>query len=183
MFSVVGTHNYFSTKEQLLSQVERQLEMVKVRTTTVIHALIWNYANDSIKDFSSAELQSEFIGGIIITDGTENIYSALKDELGYIEQSNLTEYKKSELALEFKLLYRENGEESYIGHVYIRKNQNYVDKILRDVLQQQLLQSFGYCFVLFALIWLLVNHLVITPLEKLNEHLLRITNYITLQPK
>jgi len=179
MFGAVGAHNYYGAKLEIHTRMNEQVEMVKLRAATVLPSLIWNFSNDSIIDFSKAELRSEFIDGLIVTDNNEAVFSAVTDANNQIMMESIDHFPKDQRQASFELIYTENGDSSSVGRVDIRYNELYVSQRLDDVLIQQVSQSIAYCLVLFALIWLLINKLVLTPLLNLNARLHNITNEIS----
>jgi len=179
MFGAVGAHNYYGAKLEIHTRMNEQVEMVKLRAATVLPSLIWNFSNDSIIDFSKAELRSVFIDGLIVTDNNEAVFSAVTDANNQIMMESIDHFPKDQRQASFELIYTENGDSSSVGRVDIRYNELYVSQRLDDVLIQQVSQSIAYCLVLFALIWLLINKLVLTPLLNLNARLHNITNEIS----
>lgn len=179
MFTAVGTHNYFKAQEEIITRMNEQVEMAKLRASTVLPSLIWNVSTDSIIDFSKAELRSEFISGVIVTDENEPIFSGIKNSNNEMILDQLDKFDPEERQLSFELIHIENDEESKVGHVYIRYNELYLERQLDHILWQQITQSIAYCFVLFILIWALINKLVLNPLLNLNQRLNSITHEIS----
>lgn len=179
MFSLVGMHNYYKAQDEIITRMNEQVEMVQLRASTVLPSLIWNFATDSIRDFSKAELRSEFISGVIVLDGTESLFSGVKRNKNSLIISQIKSFPKNQKQLSFELVYIENGDRTAVGNVHIRFNESYLHDQLNKILWQQVIQSAVYCLVLFALIWLLINRLVLVPILQLNERLNNITNEIS----
>jgi len=179
MFTAVGIHNYYKEQREVMARMETQVEMVKLRASTVLPSLIWNFTAESITDFAKAELRSEFVSGLIIGDTSEILFSGVKginDELTFEPLSNFDDQQKQ---LSFKLVHVDRNDENDVGHVSIRYNERYLTQRLDNVLWQQVTQSAVYCLVLFMLIWALINRLVLIPLVKLNHRLDSITYEIS----
>lgn len=179
LFLGTGLLNYFSKKEQLNSQMSVQIELAQVRAETVLPALIWNFAEESIKDFTNAELKNEFITAIVISDGANVIYSAKTNSKNIIFQQDFDPFKNHSSAIEFPLIFTEGGIDNRVGFAQILINHQLVESTLKDILIKQILESITYCAVLFALIWRLTSTLVLTPLLELNNHLKLMTDTIT----
>jgi len=179
MFAAVGSHNYYKTQDEIMTRMNEQITMAKLRASTVLPSLIWNFASDSIRDFSKAELRSEFINGIIVSDGSETLFSGIKNEDNAVVFDQANEFEEQQGLMLFDLVHVENEERTIVGHVTIRENKRYIDERLNQVLWQQILQSVAYCIVLFALIWALISRLVLLPIVALNKRLNSITREIS----
>jgi len=179
MFSAVGTHNYFKAKQEISESMEDQVAMAKLRASTVLPSLIWNFATASINDFANAELRSEFISGLIVADSHETLFAGVTNANNEIVHESLERFPSDQRQMAFDLIFRESGDNSKVGRVSIRYNELYLQQHLDEILFQQVLQSFVYCIVLFVLIWLLINGLVLTPLLNLNARLHNITEEIS----
>lgn len=175
MFTAVGSHNYFKAEGEIITRMDKQIDMAKLRASTVLPSLIWNFATDSITDFSKAELRSEFVSGFIVSDGNEALFSGIKSLDDSIVLSNLDKFEEADKHVKFELIHIENNDQNTVGHVMIRANVEYLHNQLNQVLIQQVMQSVAYCFVLFILIWALINKLVLVPLLQLNKRLKNIT--------
>jgi len=162
-----------------MTRMNEQITMAKLRASTVLPSLIWNFASDSIRDFSKAELRSEFINGIIVSDGSETLFSGIKNEDNAVVFDQANEFEEQQGLMLFDLVHVENEERTIVGHVTIRENKRYIDERLNQVLWQQILQSVAYCIVLFALIWALISRLVLLPIVALNKRLNSITREIS----
>lgn len=179
MFSLVGAHNYYKAQDEIVNRMKEQIEMAKLRASTVLPSLIWNFSTDSIQAFSKAELRSEFISGVIVSDGKESLFSGVKDQYGTMVLSQLSSFDKKQKQISFDLVYVESEDRTKVGHVYIRYNEQYLKNQLNDVLWQQIIQSTAYGIVLFVLIWALLNKLILVPLVQLNQRLNNITYEIS----
>ncbi len=179
MFTAVGTHNYFKAQKEIITRMNEQVEMAKLRVSTALPALIWNVSTESLIDFCKAELRSEFISGIVVTDYNETLFSGVKNSNGEMLLDHLEKFDPEERQLSFELIHIESGSEAKAGHVYIRYNELYLERQLEHILWQQITQSIAYCFVLFILIWALINKLVLNPLLNLNQRLNSITHEIS----
>ena len=76
LFFCTGVLNYYKEKDELNEQMTTQIALAKVRAETVLPALIWNFSEESIKDFTNAELKNAFISGMVVSDGSTVLYSA-----------------------------------------------------------------------------------------------------------
>jgi len=179
LFLVTGLLNYYSEKEQLNSQMLMQVNLAKIRAETVLPALMWNFSEESIKDFSNAELKNEFISGIVISDGSVVLYSAKTNIKNIIYEQNFEPFEKQASVIDLPLTFAEGGINNSVGFVQILINHQLVESRLEDILIREITQSLAYCAVLFILIWRLTSTLVLTPLLKLNHRLKFITDSIT----
>lgn len=175
---MTGTLNYYKQKEQLNLQMNTQIELATVRAETVLPALIWNFSEESIKDFTNAELKNEFISGIVVSDGSAVIYSAKTNIKNIIAEQQFEPFEKQKWVIDLPLTFVEGGIDNSIGFAQILINYQLVESTLQDILIRQILQSLGYCAVLFMLIWRLTSTLVLTPLLQLNNRLKVITDSI-----
>lgn len=178
MFTLVGAHNYFKAQGEIITRMNEQVEMAKLRASTVLPSLIWNFSTDSIIDFSKAELRSEFISGVIVSDDNESLFSGVKNSNNEMVLDAFDKFAEDERQISFELVHIENDDHSKVGHVSIRYNEQYLEQRLQQILWQQVTQSMAYCFVLFILIWALINRLVLDPLLNLNQRLNTITREI-----
>jgi len=178
LFFITGMLNYYSEKEQLNLQMTTQIELAKVRASTVLPALIWNFSEESIKDFTNAELRNEYISGMVVSDGSTVIYSAKTNIKNIIYEQYFDPFDKQQWVIDLPLTFVEGGIDNSIGFAQILINHQLVETTLRDILIRQIIQSLAYCAVLFMLIWRLTSTLVLTPLLKLNNRLRLITDSV-----
>lgn len=179
LFLLTGILNYYKEKEQLNLRMNRQIELASMRAETVLPALIWNFSEESIKDFTNAELKNEYISGMVVSDGGSVIYSAKTNIKNIIAEQDFEPFEKQQWVIELPLTFVEGGIDNSIGFTQILINHQFVESTLQDILVRQILQSLGYCAVLFILVWRLTSTLVLTPLLKLNHRLKSITDSIT----
>lgn len=179
LFLGAGIFNYVNKKEQLNLQMNTQIELAQVRAETVLPALIWNFSEESIKDFTNAELKNEFISGMVISDGSTVIYSAKTNIKNIISQQNFDPFEKQQGVIDLPLTFVEGGIDNNVGFAQILINHQLVESTLKGILIKQILESLAYCAVLFALIWRLTSTLVLTPLLQLNNRLKLMTDSIT----
>jgi len=179
LFLVTGLLNYYSEKEQLHAQMLMQVNLAKIRAETVLPALMWNFSEESIKDFSNAELKNEFISGIVISDGSMVLYSAKTNIKNIIYEQNFEPFKKQKSVIDLPLTFAEGGINNSVGFAQILINHQLIESRLEDILIRAIVESLAYCAVLFILIWRLTSTLVLTPLLKLNHRLKFITDSIT----
>lgn len=171
--------NYYKEKDQLNLQMTTQIELAKVRAETVLPALIWNFSEESIRDFTNAELRNEFVSGMVVSDGSTVIYSAKTNIKNIISEQGFDPFEKQQWVIDLPLNFVEGGIDNSIGFAQILINDQLVESTLQDILIRQILQSLAYCAVLFVLIWRLTSTLVLTPLLKLNNRLKLMTDSIT----
>lgn len=179
LFFITGVLNYYKEKEALNAQMAMQIELVKVRAETVLPALIWNFSEESIKDFTNAELKNEFISGMVVSDGGTVIYSAKTNIKNIISEQDFDPFEKQKWVIELPLTFVEGGIDNNIGFAQILINHQLIESTLQDILIRQVLQSFSYIVVLFMLIWRLTSSLVLTPLLQLNNRLKVITDSVS----
>lgn len=179
LFLVTGILNYYSEKEQLNSQMLMQVNLAKIRAETVLPALMWNFSEESIKDFSNAELKNEFISGIVISDGSIVLYSAKTNIKNIIYEQNFEPFKEQASVIDLPLTFSEGGINNNVGFVQILINHQLIESRLESILIREIIGSLAYCAVLFILIWRLTSTLVLTPLLQLNHRLKFITDSIT----
>jgi hypothetical protein len=179
LFLVTGMLNYYKEKDQLNLQMTTQIELAKVRAETVLPALIWNFSEESIRDFTNAELRNEFVSGMVVSDGSTVIYSAKTNIKNIIAEQGFDPFEKQQWVIDLPLNFVEGGIDNSIGFAQILINDQLVESTLQDILIRQILQSLAYCAVLFVLIWRLTSTLVLTPLLKLNNRLKLMTDSIT----
>jgi len=179
LFLVTGILNYYSEKEQLNSQMLMQVNLAKIRAETVLPALMWNFSEESIKDFSNAELKNEFISGIVISDGAIVLYSAKTNIKNIIYEQNFEPFKEQASVIDLPLTFSEGGINNNVGFVQILINHQLIESRLESILIREIIGSLAYCAVLFILIWRLTSTLVLTPLLQLNHRLKFITDSIT----
>ena len=176
LFFCTGVFNYYNEKDELNELMTTQISLAKVRAETVLPALIWNFSEESIKDFTNAELKNSFISGMVVSDGSTVLYSAKTNIKNIISEQDFEPFEKQQWVVDIPLNFVEGGIDNNIGFSQILINHELMESTLQEILVRQVLQSLGYCVVLFMLIWRLTSSLVLTPLLQLNNRLKVITD-------
>ncbi|MGB0834588.1 MAG: hypothetical protein ACPGR2_08725 [Psychrobium sp.] len=179
LFFCTGVLNYYKEKDELNEQMTTQIALAKVRAETVLPALIWNFSEESIKDFTNAELKNAFISGMVVSDGSTVLYSAKTNIKNIISEQDFEPFEKQQWVIDIPLTFVEGGIDNNIGFAQILINHQLLESTLQEILVRQVLQSLGYCVVLFMLIWRLTSSLVLTPLLQLNNRLKVITDSVS----
>ena len=165
--------------ERSQTQTTTQIALAKVRAETVLPTLIWNFSEESIKDFTNAELKNSFISGMVVSDGSTVLYSAKTNIKNIISEQDFEPFEKQKWVVDIPLNFVESGINNNIGFTQILINHQLMESTLQEILVRQVLQSLGYCVVLFMLIWRLTSSLVLTPLLQLNNRLKVITDSVS----
>lgn len=179
LFFCTGVFNYYKEKDELNEQMMTQVSLAKIRAETVLPALIWNFSEESIKDFTNAELKNAFISGMVVSDGSTVLYSAKTNIKNIISEQDFEPFEKQPWVVDIPLNFVEGGIDNNIGFTQILINHQLMESTLQEILVRQVLQSLGYCVVLFMLIWRLTSSLVLTPLLQLNNRLKVITDSVS----
>ena len=179
LFFCTGVFNYYKEKEELNELMTSQIALAKVRAETVLPTLIWNFSEESIKDFTNAELKNSFISGMVVSDGSTVLYSAKTNIKNIISEQDFEPFEKQKWVVDIPLNFVESGINNNIGFTQILINHQLMESTLQEILVRQVLQSLGYCVVLFMLIWRLTSSLVLTPLLQLNNRLKVITDSVS----
>lgn len=179
LFFCTGVFNYYKEKDELNEQMTTQIALAKIRAETVLPALIWNFSEESIKDFTNAELKNAFISGMVVSDGSTVLYSAKTNIKNIISEQDFEPFEKQIWVVDIPLNFVEGGIDNNIGFAQILINHQLMESTLQEILVRQVLQSLGYCVVLFMLIWRLTSSLVLTPLLQLNNRLKVITDSVS----
>ncbi len=179
LFFCTGVFNYYKEKDELNEQMTTQVALAKIRAETVLPALIWNFSEESIKDFTNAELKNAFISGMVVSDGSTVLYSAKTNIKNIISEQDFEPFEKQIWVVDIPLNFVEGGIDNNIGFAQILINHQLMESTLQEILVRQVLQSLGYCVVLFMLIWRLTSSLVLTPLLQLNNRLKVITDSVS----
>lgn len=179
LFFCTGVFNYYKEKDELNEQMMTQVALAKIRAETVLPALIWNFSEESIKDFTNAELKNAFISGMVVSDGSTVLYSAKTNIKNIISEQDFEPFEKQPWVVDIPLNFVEGGIDNNIGFTQILINHQLMESTLQEILVRQVLQSLGYCVVLFMLIWRLTSSLVLTPLLQLNNRLKVITDSVS----
>lgn len=179
LFFCTGVFNYYKEKDELNELMTTQIALAKVRAETVLPTLIWNFSEESIKDFTNAELKNSFISGMVVSDGSTVLYSAKTNIKNIISEQDFEPFEKQKWVVDIPLNFVESGINNNIGFTQILINHQLMESTLQEILVRQVLQSLGYCVVLFMLIWRLTSSLVLTPLLQLNNRLKVITDSVS----
>ncbi|WP_435275820.1 hypothetical protein ACMAZF_01975 [Psychrobium sp. nBUS_13] len=179
LFFCTGVFNYYKEKDELNEQMTTQVALAKIRAEKVLPALIWNSSEESIKDFTNAELKNAFISGMVVSDGSTVLYSAKTNIKNIISEQDFEPFEKQIWVVDIPLNFVEGGIDNNIGFAQILINHQLMESTLQEILVRQVLQSLGYCVVLFMLIWRLTSSLVLTPLLQLNNRLKVITDSVS----
>ncbi|MCP4264533.1 MAG: methyl-accepting chemotaxis protein [Candidatus Brocadiaceae bacterium] len=169
VFMVVGSISYFKGKSEFTQLVSSQIDMLQRRAELNLPQLLWDFETDKISAFSTAELNSDFVSGIIVSDMSDVIFSGVNDEEGQISEEKISEFKADDTVKTFKLIRVDGEKKVEAGKISVRYNQPYIDGKLHSILLQQVIQSIVFCTALVVLILLLLNYIVIKPLEKISE--------------
>jgi len=163
-----GFFNYYSTRDQLTSDLSKQAQDSVDRLSVSLPAPIWNYESDFIKTNILSEMNAEFINAIQIHSNNEIIAAYQRDEQGKVQQVTEIQEQINETALQQELSYSEDGKTQVIGSLQMALNYKVIEPALQQLIINQLVQGIimelTICLLMFVCLW----RFVLSPVQQVN---------------
>ena len=160
-----GVYNQSETNTVLRSALDKKADSVMNRLVLSLPATLWNYETEQLINIVESEVNDSEIKGIFVFDNDNKIVlGRVSDELGKIVNSDaadLTEIKKESL-----LLFDDSETKKPVGRVLLLVDTSSIDDLLNKAMMRTLVQMIMMVFLLTVIITILLQKIVIRPLNE-----------------
>jgi methyl-accepting chemotaxis protein len=162
---VFGSYNQSETSTVLRSSLDKKADSVMNRLVLSLPATLWNYETEQLITIVDSEVNDSEIKGIFVFDNDNKmVLGRVSDKLGKIVPSStpdLTERNKESL-----LLFDDSGTKKSVGRVLLLVDTSLVDALLKEAMIRTLVQMIMMVFLLTVIITILLQKIVIRPLNE-----------------
>jgi methyl-accepting chemotaxis protein len=164
-----GWNTYHETKAQLQEQFQLQIDNTLKRLSVNLPSAVWNFETQLLQQIVSAELDSEFLSGILVKNERGDIVYELtkKIEDEFISESIVE--PEQQLTFSSNLLVADEGVKVDAGKVTIFVNSIPMNLVLHKLQTQLLIEIILLQVCLIITICFLLRKMVVAPLKEVSD--------------
>ena len=172
-----SAYNQSETRKSLRAALDNQANAAIERLSNSVPVMLWNYESEQLLSVTTSEIKSDALLRIFIFDN-ESLQLGLKSEAnGEIAKATQEEFNAliPEQTMSADLMFNDSGSVQSVGKVIIEIDEHSIDKALDDAFYRAMLQLVLLVAILLSTITFLLKRVVISPLEKVGDALLDIS--------
>jgi methyl-accepting chemotaxis protein len=163
---VFGVYNHLETESSLYASLDNKMNEVTSRLAQSLPATLWNFETEQLISIVESEVSAGEVKGVFVFDNDNKlVLGRISDESGKVSDSgipNIITLKKEGL-----LSFDDEGEEKSVGRFVLLVDTSSIDALLNESMIRTIIQIFVMLFLLITVITILLQRIVIKPLNEI----------------